>query len=138
MGRTTDNLGPWASTEILTNAAGLPTSSFFQWLTSIQDYVRGRNRISDELILAATGQINRVSHLLRVKSTGGAVTLTSNPQIKSSFDGDEVVLEGVSDTHYVTLTSGNGIFLKTSPFDLKNNMTVKFHYNSAKNLWIEN
>lgn len=47
-----------------------------------------------------------------VKSAGGAVTITANPQIAPGQRvGQELIVEGVDDTDYIVLNNGNGLGL---------------------------
>lgn len=70
-----------------------------------------------------------------VESSGGAVVVTANPQIQSgSIVGQELILEGTSDTDYPTLNDGTGLALNGS-VDLKNEKKIYLVWNSVK--WSE-
>lgn len=62
-------------------------------------------------VLAASGQINPNAGIVTVGGLGGAVTLTSNPNIIAGIAGQILILEGTSDTNTLTLTNGNGVKL---------------------------
>jgi len=70
-----------------------------------------------------------------VESSGGAVTVTANPQVQAgSIVGQELILEGTSDTDYPTLNDGTGLALNGS-VDLKNEKKIYLVWNGAK--WSE-
>jgi hypothetical protein len=47
-----------------------------------------------------------------VESNGGAVTVTANPQIDAGdWVGQELILQGVSDTNTLSIADGNGLSL---------------------------
>lgn len=108
------------------------------WFTQIRDEVNlGPNPADQDL--SATDSILPVSQLIRVQSaTSGNVTLTSNPQIENGDDGQTITLEGLDNTKTVTISSGNGLELETSPTVLKQGSIINLHYNAARNIWIEN
>ena len=111
------------------------------WFISAVDKINGLdNGSSAPQSLAVSGQIEPNSRHVSVKSTGGAVTLGSDPQITAA-QADKVILtiEGLSDTDTVTLINGNGLSLAgAANFIIKNNSVIQFHYSFNKKLWIEN
>jgi hypothetical protein len=67
------------------------------------------------------------------------VTLGGNPTISAGFDGQEITLEGSDNVKTVTLNDGNGLQLQGgNSITLKNGDVIKLHYNSYRNIWIEN
>jgi hypothetical protein len=111
------------------------------WFISAADKINGLDNGASPLqAISATGQIKPNSLVVVVTSRGGAVTLTSDPQITAA-QADKVVLmiEGLSDTNTVTLVNGNGLSLAgAANFVIKNNSVIQLHYSFDKKLWIEN
>lgn len=81
----------------------------------------------------------RHSHFFMfVVSSGGAVDISSNPQIVSSQDSDRLTLQGTSDTDTIKLDDGAGLALfKGNSFTLKNGYSITLVYNSSTGLWQE-
>jgi hypothetical protein len=100
----------------------------------------GDQKTAYSQILEAKTAINPVGHeLIRVESTGGKITLTSNPQILAGYDGQKITIEGMSDPNSITVVNGNGVVTKSgSSIEFKNNVVASFHYTASKTLWIEN
>lgn len=70
-----------------------------------------------------------------VVSSGGAVTVTANPQISAgTVLGQEMILTGTSDTNYPILNDGTGLALNGS-MSLKNNSTIYLFWNGV--VWAE-
>lgn len=70
-----------------------------------------------------------------VVSSGGAVTVTVNPQIQAgSIIGQELILEGTSDTDYPILNDGSGVALNGA-LQLKNEKKAYLVWNGLK--WSE-
>jgi len=70
-----------------------------------------------------------------VKSAGGAVTVTANPQIAVGVRvGQEMIIEGTSDTDYITLNNGNGLGLN-GPVNLIDRQTITLVWDGV--LWTE-
>ena len=70
-----------------------------------------------------------------VVSSGGAVTVTSNPQIQAgSTVGQELILEGTSDTDYPIFNDGSGLALNGA-LQLKNEKKAYLVWNGIK--WSE-
>lgn len=84
----------------------------------------------------ATETINEPEINVPVSGNGGAVILTSNPQIAVERDGKIKRLIGTNDTNTLTVVDGNGLALEGGlPFTLGLNDIIEFvFYNS---LWIE-
>lgn len=72
-----------------------------------------------------------------VVSTGGVKTIVATPQIAAgSFDGQELVVKGTSDTDYIVFTDGNGLSLNGSCL-MKRNQTLYLTWNSDLSVWEE-
>lgn len=70
-----------------------------------------------------------------VKSNGGALVITSNPQILSgAFVGQEIILMGVDSTDYPILNGGNGLLLNGN-CALKNKTTLSLIWDGS--VWVE-
>lgn len=67
------------------------------------------------LTITASGGLESSSanrQMTFVKSAGGAVTITANPQIAAGQRvGQELIVEGTDDTDYIVLNNGNGLGL---------------------------
>lgn len=73
---------------------------------------------------------------VRLTSTGGNVTLTSDPQIEDGLDGQPITICGGSNTDYITLVDGQGLRLSGN-FDLTFNECIYLMYFSTFNDWME-
>lgn len=102
---------------IVTNGSG--TLSFADGARMIIFGSRGTPRN----IVAATGIVSGSSHMsttalrqkIYVQGSGGAVTVTANPQIQAgTIDGQDMVICGRSNTNTVTLSNGTGLVLNGS------------------------
>jgi len=92
--------------------------------------------ISSAQTYQATDTISEVEVNIPVSGNGGAVTLTSNPQIAAGTNGERKRLIGTNDTNTLTVVDGNGLALAGSAScTLGENDIIEFiYYNS---LWIE-
>lgn len=93
-----------------------------------------------EQVMSAAESINvpePPSALTRIKSTGGAQPLTSDPQILPSTDGRQLTIEGLSDVDTITIVNGQGVVLKSGSIEFKNNVTAMFHFTQTKALWLQ-
>ena len=71
-----------------------------------------------------------------IKSTGGAVEITANPQVElHTVVGAELVVVGTSDIDYISLADGNGLALNGG-IDLKLNKTITLVWTGT--MWLEN
>lgn len=78
---------------------------------------------------------NTQRQIIYTTSTGGAVTITSNPQIAAgTVVGQELYLQGTSSINYIILTDGNGVSLNGS-INLTSNSGVLLVWNGA--VWSE-
>ena len=91
------------------------------------------------VVLAAGSVINPLGTIHNVIATvgGGAVTLTSNPSISPSDNGQILILRGSSATDTITLTDGNGM-LMAGNITLGLDDTITFYYDGlVNNKWVE-
>ena len=110
------------------------------WMTKLKQTVNFGQPPSKNTDVVSADGINITSSKMRIQSaTAGAITVTANPQISKGYDGQEITLEGLSNTKTVTITNGNGLKLAGgSSFLIGSDDVIKLHYNESKNLWIEN
>lgn len=91
------------------------------------------------VILAAASVIRPEATIMNIAATvgGGAVTMTSNPSISDSVNGQILVLRGSHATDTITLTDGNGMQLNGN-ITLGLNDTITLYYDAVvTNDWIE-
>ncbi len=70
-----------------------------------------------------------------VNSSGGAVTVTANPQITAgTIIGQELEIIGTSDTNYPIFNDGNGLSLN-GVVELKSYSAIRFIWDSS--VWVE-
>lgn len=89
-------------------------------------------------ILASTNTITSDTSYSVVVSTGGAVTLSSNPQIAAgTYAGQILKIRGTSDTNTITLIDGNGVDLDfaTTTFTMGLNDNISLMWNGS--VWYE-
>jgi hypothetical protein len=67
---------------------------------------------------------------------GSPTVVTANPQIVAGTSGLILVLEGTSDTNFVTINAGNGTDL-TEAMSLKRGCVLSLVYNATSGLWCE-
>ncbi len=111
-----------ATLEQFFEAGDTPTEVNF--LSLIQSNFVGNDKLET---LSSTSMINPNTTFIRVESTGGAVTLVSNPQIHPGQRNQVIFLVGTSDTDYVSLGNGNGLNL-SADCDLKENIVITLCY----------
>lgn len=95
--------------------------------------------VSPLVILAATSIIRPESTIMNITATvgGGAVTLTSNPQIATGINGQLLILRGSHATDTITLDDDNGVKLAGN-CTLALNDTLTLYYDGLiTNMWIE-
>jgi len=88
--------------------------------------------------LLAADTISDQFQFVRISGNGGAVTLTSDPQIDTPTDGKSqmITLFGGSDTNTVTIKDGQGLRLKADfTMGLEDTLTLAYH--SGFGDWIE-
>ena len=95
------------------------------------------NPVSSTQIIYSTNTISIDSLYTVIASTGGAVTLTSDPQIEAGTVGDIIEIWGSSDTNTITLIDGNGLKLNSgTSFALGLDDVLSLRYTSS-NVWSE-
>lgn len=84
--------------------------------------------------LSASSTVTIKGVLLPIVSSGGLITLTSDPQIANGVSGQLIILKGTSDTDRVAFQDGNGLQLSATA-TLSNNDTLTLIYDETD--WIE-
>lgn len=92
-------------------------------------------------IVAATG-LTAATHLIytnvRIAGSGGAVNITANPQIAAGRDGQEITIQGDSDTNTVTFDDATGLALAdAASFVMGKGDILRLTYDSGDTLWYE-
>jgi hypothetical protein len=98
------------------------------------------NPVSTTQVLYATNTISLGNANTVVVSSGGAVTLSSNPQISTTtaIVGEIIKINGSSDTNTITLVDGNGLKLNgDAPMTLGLDDVICLEYMSS-GYWREN
>jgi hypothetical protein len=76
--------------------------------------------------------------IMRIKSNGGAKTMTANPQIAAGTDGQILILKGDSDTDTLMFDHGSGLRMTDGVgFTLGKGDILQFIYDATDNEWIE-
>ena len=94
---------------------------------------------TETVTLGATDSITPSTHHKRVQSTGGAVTLTSNPQIANPVNNrtQEIKLFGGSGTDVVTFVAGNGLRLPNGNMVLGFERCLTLSFDPTFGDWVE-
>lgn len=88
--------------------------------------------------ITAGGGVTVTKSIMKVQGSGGAVTLSANPQVADGSDGQLLVLKGLSDTNTITFIDGNGLSLTDGlSFTLGSKDTLTLIYDSGDDEWIE-
>lgn len=91
------------------------------------------------IIMAASTILKPEASIMIISATvgGGAVTLTSNPQIAPGINGQVIILKGGHATDTVRFDDGNGLILN-SDMVLDKDVTLTLYYDGVQtNKWIE-
>ncbi len=94
-------------------------------------------RPSPTFIISASDSIPSDNTMTMIRSSGGAVDLTSNPQIAAGDDGEFMIIMGMNDTDTVTLETGNGLHLHSGKLIVGRKDHILFHYDAMTNEWHE-
>ena len=87
--------------------------------------------------LAASGTLTPTSSYMRIDSTGGAVVIdTTTPIVAGEFDGQELDLEGTSDTNTVEIRDSGTVDLN-GLIVLNNGQWITFRWNDTLSKWRE-
>lgn len=88
--------------------------------------------------ITAGGGITVTNGQMRVQGSGGAVTITANPQIAAGVDGQIVVVQGQSNTNTITISTGTGLHLHSgSTITLRDHDYLTLVYDSGTSEWEE-
>lgn len=131
-------IGPYP-TGAISVKGGETTRAWGVWMNALQNHTNFGAPPSEDTFIFAGAGVRVTSDKMRILSgTAGNVTITANPQISTGFDGQQLLLEGLNDTRTVTLSTGNGIALKSgATFVVGKDDIIEFNFNESKNLWIE-
>lgn len=109
---------------------------YFKTLTTpaISNALVPNGSVGSPNVISAAGGVSSTSDQRQyqfVISSGGAVTVTANPQVSAgTVVGQELIIEGTSDTDYPVLSHGNGLNLNGS-IDLKNRKKIFLLWNGV-------
>lgn len=95
------------------------------------------NTPSPTFSLSASDSIPSTHTMTMIQGSGGAVDLTSNPQIAAGVDGQFMTIMGMSDTNTITLETGDGLHLHSGKMIIGAKDHVLFHYDAMTNEWHE-
>jgi hypothetical protein len=93
-----------------------------------------------QTIAAGSGVTSVPSTLIRIVSSGGAVTVTADPPITTTgvSDGQELVLMGTSNTDTVKFTNGSSLSLSQGvSFTMGAGARLRLIYSAADAAWME-
>ena len=136
---TLSKLSIGASGQVLTVVGGVPSWSAASPVAPVVFGSIGTPRA----IVAANGINSTDGHMstvagqqkIYVEGSGGAVDITSNPQIEAgTIDGQEMLICGNDDTNTVKLDNGDGLVMNGSAV-LQQHNCVKFSWNTSA--WVE-
>lgn len=82
------------------------------------------------------GTTEYASYTLQTSTSGGAINLTSNPQVVDGVNEQLCMLCGTSDTDYVIIEDGTGLDLRSS-LNLQNKVCVGLQFHAGDDLWRE-
>lgn len=92
--------------------------------------------VSDTVTVTASGGLTVTHTLMRVVSDGGDVTVTASPRISpGNLDGQQLFIQGTSDTDKVIFGDGNGLSMSIS-VTLGDKDMLAFLWSSVENLWV--
>ena len=95
-------------------------------------------KLSSTITVDAADTVSADFEAVRISGNGGAVSLTSDPQIEDPQDSSAqmITLIGGSNTNTVALTDGNGLRLQ-SPCTLALNDSITLLYHTSFGEWME-
>jgi len=86
--------------------------------------------------ITAAGGLTVTNTLMRIVSDGGDVNITADPQISpGTLDGQQIFIQGTSDTNKVIFQDGNGLSMSTS-VTVGNKDLLTFIWDDIEGLWI--
>jgi hypothetical protein len=104
----------------------------------VNDLLNNIAEPSSTTSLTAAGGLTITSPVMRVQGSGGAVTITANPQIPAGYDGQTVTIIGQSDTSAVTFVEGKGLQMQGDQnFTLGSGDILILVYDKGLNLWLD-
>ena len=72
-----------------------------------------------------------------IQGSAGPVTLTANPRIQAgTFEGQQIMLIGCSDTNTVSIDTGNGLIKNGLDVMVDNSITI-YNWDAAQAKWVE-
>jgi hypothetical protein len=87
--------------------------------------------VSDALAVTAGASIPVTDYIMHVEGDGAPVDITADPQIASGTTGQILIMEGKSDTNYITLNDDNGLHLHGRAV-LKDDDMLLLYWNGTK------
>jgi hypothetical protein len=88
--------------------------------------------------ITAGGGITVTRAIMRIQGSGGAVSITANPQIGAGADGEMLILIGQSGVNTVRVNQGNGVRLSGGTFfTLGQYDSLQLVYDAGSGNWIE-
>lgn len=97
-----------------------------------------QGEVNTPLSIGATDEIppgSEARRLMFIVSDGGAIVSTANPQVAAGVRmGQELWVQGTSDTDYITLINGNGLALNGN-CDLVDRQTLRLFWDGI--VWVE-
>ena len=121
---------------------GAINENWYRWFDLLTNQANYGTSPSTGQELSAGDQVQINSTMVRVEGASvGTTTLTSDPQFNSGsgvLDGQTVTIEGTSNDNMLELVDGNGLQLNASTnFTLGQGDTITLHYNSDRDIWVE-
>ena len=109
------------------------------WFNSIQDVINKGEPPSKITEITGSIGIRPSGKKMRLISSGtGNMPITVNPQITfGSYDGQELLLEGIDNTRTVELDDGDGLQLEQSNYRMGEGDILKLQYNAVRKIWVE-
>lgn len=87
--------------------------------------------------LAASATLTQSAPIMRIKSTGGAVTLdTTTPITAGEFDGQQLEIVGTDNTDTVTIPNSGNVFLNGLIL-LTSGVRIGLEWFDSNSLWVE-
>lgn len=113
------------------------------WFSSLRTYVLKGEAVGDVREVQPTESFtiphtHRNLHIRIEGANGNPVTVNANPQIIAGFDGQTLMLEGMSNTATVEWQHGDGLQLKGGAnITLGEGDNLVIHYTKSRGIWTE-
>jgi len=105
---------------------------------NVNNLLNGVKEPSVVTSLTAAGGLTITGPVMLVQGSGGAVTITANPQIPAGTDGQTLTIIGQNDTNTVTFTDGNGLQMQAGQsFTLGSGDVLTLIYDKGLALWLD-